>query len=231
MSNRISDYTMEDLADRLMLTVCNYDLCSDSLVNFPHIRKGGLALYVQVATPSSKNIDGMYTSWLTVTNDRLNAWGISKEVLFDLAASSSSKLNPGFVVSIDSFLKNDTGLNIGDELPNGLIISNQFNFNGSASIFYDESLLKKACEMLEADSLTLFPVDVNQIFVFSDKSYDSNEKNEIRNMITEAIDEADRIVPDWLEYHLKDNQIADYSNNTCFEPSVRDESVVNTRHR
>ena len=230
MSNKITDYTMEDLADRLLLTVCNYESCAEALGNFPHLRKGGLALYVQVATPGSKNAEGMYTSWLTVTNDRLSAWGISKKDLFEIAASSSEKLNPGQFVKLEEFVDLSDGLFVGNELPSAYIITNKFNYNGAASIFYSEGILRDLCEEMDTDKLTLFPYDGNLFFVLSNDSYDFYTRTEFQKMIFEYLDENDRLFPQWLEYNAEIGNIADLTDNTTFFPNVTDE-IYYKNHR
>lgn len=223
MSGKVSDYTMEELSNRLVLCVCNYEANESSLINFPIVRKGGLALYVQVATPDSQIIDGMYVSWLNVTNDRMNAWGITKDVLFEIASSSSKKL-----LSVDITRKSDNY--------DFVVINNKFSYIGSSALFYEGSeMLDGICEDLSCDNLTLLTLGPNQVVVLDKDKYSNNEFEEllgsVREELSVSLPNGETLFPDYFEYSKGSGVIKDVANNTMFETNVKEESIMKTLHR
>ena len=101
---KIADMTVQDLSERLLIAVINYDESADRLLNFPHIRKGSFAVLTQLCV-GDKNLSGHYSTCLTVTNDMLNGWGISKNELFQMASENSVKQFPAVLQPITDFVK------------------------------------------------------------------------------------------------------------------------------
>ena len=178
---KISEMKREELAERLILSVLNAEESNERLFNFPNIIKGGFALVSQLCL-GDKNIDGQYTSCITVTNDILNGWDISKFEMFDLAIQNSRSLFPVLVEPLDSM----TGVLSGSEkglfhtdgvnLPNCYILTNKGFFNGAAALFYEPDVLNRLSKKCRADNIYLFPSSTNHIFCIPSSNLLSKEE-------------------------------------------------------
>lgn len=145
---RVSDLDIQEIASRLVLTVGNYNINKDNLGSYLYVIKGDIVILCDLCI-GEKNQDGLYTSSLTVTNELLNKWNISKEMLFSMAVTNGKKIMSPYI--------EPKGLIAGMEFNH--IITNKYHFNGASSIFYDYSLLDNI-----GDDLLLFPASTNEIY-------------------------------------------------------------------
>lgn len=166
---KISEMNREELAGRLILSVLNAEDSKERLLNFPHKIKGDFALVSQLCL-GDRNIEGQYTSCITVTNDILNNWGITKDEMFDMAATNSRRMFPVLVEPIENLVG---GMSEGEKslfkadginLPNCYVITNKQFYNGAAAMFYEPDVFDRLAARLKTDNLYLLPSSTNHIF-------------------------------------------------------------------
>lgn len=161
---KISDYSSEEIASRLSVSIVNYEKNKEYLENFPYIRKGDFAFVTQFCV-GDQTINGLYPSCLTVTNEILDKWGYSKEVLFSLAEDNAAKLYPSKIEKIEDYQ---------------YTITNSLGFNGAAALFYDSETvmeqLRQICNNLpECDKesdIVVYPMSSNSLCVTIPKRND-----------------------------------------------------------
>jgi hypothetical protein len=208
---KISEMTESELAQRLIITVINYNDSKERLYNFPHIHKGSFAILAQLCV-GEKNINGQYTACITVTNDMLNGWGMEPEELFAYAKDNSKGLLPANAVSISSFLDNANHnfLEGAFNIDRVLVISNDSCYNGSAAIFYAPDILDKAVEKLESKKIYLLPSSVNHMYcVPSNNGISVDELNSIFAEMTGAIENNSRVCDSILAYDSETRTITE----------------------
>lgn len=154
----ITDYSPQEIASRLMLSIMNYEKNKSYLEKYPHVVKGEYAFAVNFCV-GNKNEEGLYSSYLTVNHEILEKWGYSEEVLFSQAIDNSAKLLPASVNRID-----DTTY----------CITNRLAYNGAASLFYDSNLVMDELKRIGAGmegfssgaNVVLYPCSDNGVVVY-----------------------------------------------------------------
>lgn len=178
---KISDYSSEEIAARLSLSIMNFEKNKDYLDNFPYIKKGEFAFVAQFCV-GDQTVYGLYPSCLTVTNEILDKWGYSKDVLFSLAGDNAAKLFPSKIEKIDDYQ---------------YTITNSMGFNGAAALFYDTDSvieqLQQICDDLadydESSNLVVYPMSSNSLCVSIPKRNDEliyTDLTQINQQIAEA---------------------------------------------
>lgn len=178
---KISDYSSEEIAARLSLSIMNFEKNKDYLDNFPYIKKGEFAFVAQFCV-GDQTVYGLYPSCLTVTNEILDKWGYSKDVLFSLAGDNAAKLFPSKIEKIDDYQ---------------YTITNSMGFNGAAALFYDTDSvieqLQQICDGLadydESSHLVVYPMSSNSLCVSIPKRNDElqyTDLAQINQQIVEA---------------------------------------------
>ena len=233
---KIAEMTKGELAERLILSVLNTDECKDRLLNFPHIEKGSFSLVVQLCL-GEKNLEGKYTSCITVTNDILNGWDnslrLSKDEMFSMAIENSKKLFPIMIEPLENFLgtsgesKDVSFKTDGINLPYCLVLTNTDFYNGAAAMFYEPDALGKIAGKLKADSLYLLPSSTNHIFCIPHSS--ALSKDEIKDIFSTLVsqDDEDRLSDKILSFDAGNKMIAEPDGVTYF-PAL---DVANNVHQ
>lgn len=181
---KISDYSSEEIASRLSLSIMNFEKNKEYLENFPYIKKGEFAFVAQFCV-GDQTIYGLYPSCLTVTNEILNKWGYSKDVLFSLAGDNAAKLFPSKIEKIDDYQ---------------YTITNSMGFNGAAALFYDTDSvieqLQQICDGLadydESSHLVIYPMSSNSLCVSIPKHNDELQSTDL-TQINQQVVEAEKI--------------------------------------
>lgn len=220
---KISEMKREELAERLILSVLNAEQSKERLFNFPNIIKGGFALVSQLCL-GDKNMEGQYTSCITVTNDILNGWEISRPEMFELAAENSKKLFPVLVEPLENLMQSlsedekkyfqTDGIN----LPNSFVLSNKMFFNGAAAMFYEPEVLDKLAKKCKTDNLFLFPSSTNHIFCIPSSDLLSKEEcMEIQKNF--ASDSEDPVLSDQIMVYDAKTKLVSYEDRP-FSPYI-----------
>ncbi|MDD3414210.1 MAG: DUF5688 family protein [Lachnospiraceae bacterium] len=231
---KISDMTIDDLSERLILAVINYNDSAERLLNFPHIRKGSFAVLTQLCM-GDKNINGMYTTCLTVTNDMLNGWNISKEDMFDMATTNSKNLFPAISEPVVSFLSGEGVQKFLDDnfdFSKIVVLSNKSFYNGVATIFYESDALEKISKALDSNKIYIMASSVNHMYCIPENA-GLNEK-ELQNIFKElsgAVEENEKICDSILTYDSAQKRISE-TEGQSYNLSLRTEQhTIQNNHR
>lgn len=215
----ISDMNMDELSNRLMISVMNLKKNQLSLENYPYIVKGDMAVVAQLCV-GEKNADGLYTSCLTVTHGLLDQWKISKDSLFMMALKNGVKLMKPCLEQIGGVKSDDSAL------PVSFVLTNHYHFNGASSIFYDNSLLANI-----GHKVILLPVNSNEVYLVSE--VDKNDDREFIQSIDELYQEfcaqyGDGLCDHVLLYDFTKPNILTDSEGKSFYVDLNDNREVNT---
>lgn len=161
---KIADMTVEDLSERLLIAVINYEESADRLLNFPYVRKGSFAVLTQLCV-GDKNLSGHYSACLTVTNDMLNGWGISKNDLFQMASENSVKQFPAVLLPITDFLPEHENIFLEEsfDISKVYVLSNDTFFNGAVALFYPD-MVKQLMNTLQSEKIYIMPSSINHMY-------------------------------------------------------------------
>ena len=162
---KISEMTTNELKERLILEVINYQESADRLFNFPFIRKGSFAILPQLCM-GDKSLVGHYTTCLNVTNDMLSSWNIDKAELFQMAVENTAKEFPVRVDPITDYMNSDeirVVLEDSFDISKIYVMSNEMYFNGATVLFYQDSL-DHITQSFDTEKLFIMPVSVNYVY-------------------------------------------------------------------
>lgn len=167
-----STFDLNYIKERLFLAAVNKEHNEVSLCEFPHIIKGDLALVCRLFIG---NIDDEKIinnkSCITVDNQILNNWNISKSEMFDLAYLNSDLINLTTCNSISDYLDQDFSKSIiepdGIMAPEVYVLSNENNFYGAASMFCNSNKIKELAESLNSN-VFIMPISVHEVFCIAD---------------------------------------------------------------
>lgn len=231
---KISDMTIDDLSERLILSVINYNDSVERLLNFPHIRKGSFAVLTQLCM-GDKNINGMYTTCLTVTNDMLNGWNINKEDLFDMASTNSKKLFPAISEPVVSFLSGEGVKKFLDDsfdISKIVVLSNQSFYNGVATLFYESDALDKISKTLDSNKIYIMASSVNHMYCIPDNAGLNEEA--LQNIFKElsgVVEENEKICDSILIYDAAQRKISEIGGQS-YDLSLKTEQYnIQSSHR
>lgn len=214
---RILDMTNEDLAERLLIEVVDYKDSKANLLNFPYVKKGSFAVLAQLCV-GEKNLDNNYSSVLSVTNDMLNAWGITKQEMFDMAVENSTSLFPAVVRDVSDFvdLNSIDGFFDDFDLSNVKILSNVSYFNGASVMFYP-NILDRVCEEFvpHANELYILPSSVNHLYVLPFNEHISQtELDEIFQSMSEKVEDNQRLSEHIIVYNSTAKELREMDGTT-----------------
>ena len=198
--SNITDYDL--IKDYLFIRVCNLE--QNELKDMPHTAIGDLAITYHIVIKSS---DTQICS-AKITNNLLNAYGITLDQLHEDARMSSPKMIPPHVQTLESMI-----LGIPDEVVERnsnvkmYIVTNEHNSDGAAAIFYPE-LLNSLSAKLDS-SLYVIPSSVDECIVIAEnknvKPKDLKEMLYIVNR-SDALSE-DKFLSDTVYHYDKDTRL------------------------
>lgn len=162
----------EGLEARLMLSVTGYEKNKDKLSGLPYIRRGEIAITVQMCIGEKK--DGKYLSCIPVTEKMLGEWEVSKEDLFEKASENSKKMMPGMVKPLKEFaeMTEDFLYPDGNAVPDAFILTNAMHFNGAAALFYHADILTDLGKQINKNDFALLPTGQNEMICIAVDSKD-----------------------------------------------------------
>lgn len=231
---KISDMTIDDLSERLILSVINYNDSAERLLNFPHIRKGSFAVLTQLCM-GDKNINGMYTTCLTITNDMLNGWNVSKENLFEMASTNSQNLFPVILEPVVSFLSDEGVQQFMDDnfdISKIVVLSNKSFYNGVATLFYESEALDKIARAFDSEKVHIMASSVNHMYCIPENVGLSEES--LQNIFKElsgAVEEKEKVCDSILTYDSTQKKISEIGGHSYNLSLKADQNVIQKSHR
>lgn len=232
---KIANMTSDEIASRLILTVMNYEENKENITDFPYIRKGKFALVAQLCV-GEKNDAGQYTACLTVTDSMIKQWGFQKNVLFEIAADNSRSLFPSICEPLEKYLymdqlKDHALMPDGVAIPNVMVLTNEYHFNGAATMFYDPEKLNEAAAMLSCEKLALMPSSVNQVYCIPQKGNDDLKSyQDLYQKFAEALGNENMLSENLLVYDTKTQTITE-SAGTTYALDLKETAARRAEHR
>lgn len=213
---KISEMTTNDLAERLIIEVINYEESADRIFNFPFIRKGSFAILPQLCI-GDKNLAGHFTTCLNVTNDMLNNWNISKEEMFQLAAKNTAKEFPVSVEPITEYMNSDeVRIFLEDcfDISKIYVMSNETYFNGASAMFYPDSLDQTA-HSFDTEKLFILPISVNYVYCMPiDNGISEDELAAISKEVAKVLEKENRLCDNLVVYDSVHKTVEEYGGDT-----------------
>lgn len=231
---KIADMTMEDLSERLILSVINYNESAERLLNFPHIRKGSFAVLTQLCM-GDKNINGMYTTCLTVTNDMLNGWNIGKDDLFAMASANSQKLFPVISEPIANILSSEgvrKFLEDDFDISNVMVLSNESFYNGAAALFYESDALDRIAKELNSGKVYILASSVNHMYCIpANAGLSEDALQDIFKELSGVVEENEKLCDSILTYDSSQKMISE-AGGAAYNLSLNTEqNAIQNNHR
>lgn len=220
----------DDLAERLILSVINAEENGEKLTNFPHIVKGSFAILSQLCI-GEKNMNGQYTACITVTNDLLNNWEMTKEELFSLSKENSKKLFPVTVEPIEELIPPTSELFLTDgvaAMPGISVLSNKQCFNGVASMFYAPETLDQIAESFNVENIYMLPSSVNQVYCIPvNSAVGIDDLETIFKTLAKEVEENLRVCESVLVYDSTKKEVSELNGGTYNMSLTAEETLLN----
>lgn len=212
---KISEMTTNELKERLILEVINYQESADRLFNFPFIRKGSFAILPQLCM-GDKSLVGHYTTCLNVTNDMLSSWNIDKAELFQMAVENTAKEFPVRVDPITDYMNSDeirVILEDSFDISKIYVMSNEMYFNGATVMFYQDSL-DHITQSFDTEKLFIMPVSVNYVYCMPiDNGMQENELAALSKEMSKVLENENRLCDNLVIYDAADKTITEYGGD------------------
>lgn len=161
--------------DRIIMVVVNREKNAEMLQNVPHTNREDLALIYKVLI----NREDAGTATITIQNDHLPFWNMTKEEVHELAMKNTRELLPITVQSMNDVMReifSKDGMDeemleiLCDDRPADeqmFVISNASKVNGAASMFYEDVLSDLAEKM--GTNLYILPSSIHESIAVSAK--------------------------------------------------------------
>ena len=154
------------------MTAVNAERNQRMLENTPHTMKEDLAIIYKVLLDPSN--EGMAT--ITIKNEHMDFWGVTKETLHELAVNNSNRILPATVRGMNEIMMEMMGRDMLPEIAEAImadmpaeeqmfVISNSANVNGASALFYSDAL-EKLSEKVGTD-LYILPSSVHECIAVS----------------------------------------------------------------
>ena len=211
---KLENLEIEELSARLFLIAINYDENQEKLFAFPFERRGSFAILTQLCVGEKNNL-GQYTACLTVTNNMLENWGVTKESLFCMAAENSKHLFPAEYKNITEYLDSNhcfepIMLPDGVDVSQVFVLTNRQHFNGAATIFYAPEVLDEIAEKVHTDKVMLLPSSINEIYCMPIRNSEVvQEYEEIFSGLIDILGGEELITRKAMEYDTKTKEFSE----------------------
>jgi len=143
---KISDLTMEDMAERVIFRLVNYERNEDQLKTCPHVKIGDLAVTFRFI--ASYNDSGMGS--VMINYQLMEHWGVDFQTLLGCATNNMPRLFPPKYIplrEITAGLFEECSLSAPDEdsgeedFMEAQVLTNESGINGASSILYPSCLM------------------------------------------------------------------------------------------
>ena len=176
-------HDFEYVRDKIVISVVNTAKCANLLEHMPHQDVEDLSLIYKVIVKAHDQ----RTASITIRNEHLLLWGVTKEKIHEIAMKNSKEVRPACVKTISQAVENILHC---DDIPEGIlefmsefpddirefmselspredlyVISNTAGFDGASAIFY-ENVLQNLAEQIGTD-LYILPSSVHECIAVS----------------------------------------------------------------
>lgn len=191
----------ENIKDYLFINVINANTHKQELENMPHTIVGDLAIVYRIMIQTT----GERFCSAKITNQMMDAYGIDVATLHEDALISSPKIMVPKYIPIETFLlgvPEDVAYQQKDKQL--IIVSNEHNTDGAASMFYPNLLHEIACK-LDHD-LYIIPSSTDEVLALSDSPTLNQEhvKNTLHYVNKTIVDDEQRLSETIYHYSKQD---------------------------
>ncbi len=199
----------ENVKDYLFINVINANTHKQELENMPHTIVGDLAIVYRIMIQTT---DERFCS-AKITNQMMDAYGIDIATLHEDALISSPKIMVPKYIPIETFLlgvPEDVAYEQKDKQL--IIVSNEHNTDGAASMFYPNLLHEIACK-LDHD-LYIIPSSTDEVLALSDSPNLNQEhvKNTLHYVNNTIVDDEQRL-SDTIYHYSKQDRILEKADD------------------
>ena len=199
----------ENVKDYLFINVINANTHKQELENMPHTIVGDLAIVYRIMIQTT---DERFCS-AKITNQMMDAYGIDVATLHEDALISSPKIMVPKYIPIETFLlgvPEDVAYQQKDKQL--IIVSNEHNTDGAASMFYPNLLHEIACK-LDHD-LYIIPSSTDEVLALSDSPSLNQEhvKNTLHYVNNTIVDDEQRL-SDTIYHYSKQDRILEKADD------------------
>ena len=199
----------ENIKDYLFINVINANTHKQELENMPHTIVGDLAIVYRIMIQTT---DERFCS-AKITNQMMDAYGIDVATLHEDALISSPKIMVPKYIPIETFLlgvPEDVAYQQKDKQL--IIVSNEHNTDGAASMFYPNLLHEIACK-LDHD-LYIIPSSTDEVLALSDSPSLNQEhvKNTLHYVNNTIVDDEQRL-SDTIYHYSKQDRILEKADD------------------
>ena len=191
----------ENIKDHIVCKIVNFEKNEQVLLDMPFYRFLDLAVTCYVIL----DLQTKGTATMTVKNEHLKMWNISKEEIIKLAKENSERLLKAELKRMKEVIAEMTGMECDPSKDDDFmyVLSNGQKHYGAVCITYEHILDYAADEIKE--SFYIIPSSVHEVILIPESK--APEKEEIRKMIVEVnetqVDEEDRLSDNVYYYDLK----------------------------
>ena len=191
----------ENIKDQIVCKIINFEKNEQALRDMPFYRFLDLA----VTCYAILDLHTKGTATMTVKNEHLKMWNISKEEILKLAKENSERLLPAELKRMKEVIAEMTGMEseISKDDDFMYVLSNGQKHYGAVCITYEHILDMAADEIKE--NFYIIPSSVHEVILIPESK--SPGKEEIRKMVVEVnetqVDEEDRLSDNVYYYDLK----------------------------
>ena len=199
----------ENIKDYLFINVINANTHKQELENMPHTIVGDLAIVYRIMIQTT----GERFCSAKITNQMMDAYGIDVATLHEDALISSPKIMVPKYIPIETFLlgvPEDVTYEQKDKQL--IIVSNEHNTDGAASMFYPNLLHEIACK-LDHD-LYIIPSSTDEVLALSDSPSLNQEhvKNTLHYVNNTIVDDEQRL-SDTIYHYSKQDRILEKADD------------------
>ncbi len=199
-------YNYEEVKDKLIIRIVNYEMNVEQLKNCPYILFNDLAITFRWLAHQDEI--GVATS--LITNKELDKWNIHIDELYEVALANSERLFPSKLTNMkDLFFEYMEEVNrepeIFEDKVELYVLTNDIGINGASCLLY-EDVLKDFAEKRNSD-LYILPSSIHEVIVvpsvcIDDKEYLSELVESANKSVVGLMD----ILSDTVYYYHKCNK-------------------------
>lgn len=205
----------DKIKDKLIVSAVNTEANQEMLKDIPHIEVEDVSIIARIEVSS----DAAGVGTVKVNDQLLEAYGVTKEELFDQAWASMKNIHPVECKDMIDVIKGmhpeipEPFAEMMEERRGELFVVQTDNGLNGGAYGFDKETLTKICDQIDSPNIYIMPSSVNEVIVAPESKVDDPER--LSGIVGQVNDES---VPD--EEVLSDN--AYFFNSQTQELSVVD---------
>lgn len=185
----------KSMKDKIVFCIINAERNKELLKTVAHTRFLDLAIIYRIQVRA----DNRGIQSVLIQNNFLDAWGVTKEELFELAKLNTPFLRECKIQKLSEMTCIPLPYNV-------MMLTNEFAIDGAATMLYPE-LLQTIADEVE-DDLVIIPSSVHEILIYPNSQIEKEWMNEmIVSVNEEAVDKKDVLSDHTYFYHRLLKQI------------------------